>query len=38
MQFIASGLAQIPLELTRSAINILSFHDIAQIQREFFVL
>lgn len=39
MQFITSGVPQgIPLELTRQAINILSFHDIAQIQRDFFVL
>lgn len=38
MQFVTSGLPKIPIELTRQAINILSFHDIPQIQREFFVL
>jgi hypothetical protein len=31
-------LPKIPLELTRRAINTLSFHDISQIQREFFTL
>lgn len=38
MQFVASGLPKMPTELTKQAINILSFHDIGQIQREFFVL
>jgi len=28
MQFITSGLPKIPTELTKQAINILSFHEI----------
>lgn len=38
MQFVTSGLPRIPTELTRQAINILSFHDLPPIQKEFFVL
>ena len=28
MQYVASGLAKFPTELTKQAINILSFHEI----------
>ena len=38
MQFVTSGLPKFPVELTKQAINILSFHEIMQIQREFLVL
>ena len=38
MQFVTSGLPKIPTELTKQAIKILSFHEIPEIQREYFVL
>lgn len=38
MQFVTSGLPKIPIELTKSAIKTLSFHEIPEIQRSYFVL
>ena len=38
MQFVTSGLSKIPLELTRQAINRLSFHEMPSIMKEYFVV
>ena len=38
MQFVTSGLPKIPVELTRQAIKILSFHEMHEIQKQYFVL